>query len=338
MITPRTTVSPTSIRDITDWASHHGLSLEGVLALPGDLSTRRYFRCRWEGRSVIVAHYPSDALDGARRFLETTALLEAAGIPVPSVLRFDRDRGVMVLTDAGSENLYQASPRLGRSSTAEAVDTASRWISPIQGLDRDRVRELSPPLDTAALGRELEQTWRYFLHPRGLEGPGRDLPQALDDLCSNLGESELVPCHRDFMARNFLVGDGSSPALTLIDHQDLRLGPRFYDLASLLNDSLFASPENEEKLLERLVPDPVARIDYHRAVAQRTLKAIGTFCRFADCGHPQHLSLVVPTLRRAWSQLPRVPELRHLPPVLESSWRVSLQHAVSNEARTPDRS
>jgi aminoglycoside/choline kinase family phosphotransferase len=302
----------------------HGLCFEGLRSLPGDLSTRRYFRARCQGRSVIVAHYPPEAFRTARRFLETTALFEAASVPVPAVLNFDCEHGVMLLTDEGTENLYEASLRLSKTGTETRIEAASHWIGAIQEMDRDLVEDLSPPLDATALFRELEQTWEYYLSPQGLDGPGTVLWRALQDLCSNLGGEGLVPCHRDFMARNLLIGLSPARPLALIDHQDLRLGPRFYDLGSLLNDSLFSTASLEAPLLERFAPSLPARIDYHRAVVQRTLKAIGTFCRFAESGHLQHLPLVEPSLRRAWSQLPSVPELRHLPPLLQSSWRLRL--------------
>ena len=42
----------------------------------------------------------------------------------------------------------------------------------------------------------------------------------------------------------------------MLDHQDLRLGPPFYDLASLLNDTLFPPPDAEEALLAAAAPGP----------------------------------------------------------------------------------
>jgi aminoglycoside/choline kinase family phosphotransferase len=91
----------------------------------------------------------------------------------------------------------------------------------------------------------------------------------------------------------------------VLDHQDLRLGPPGYDLASLLNDSLFPPPE---------IADPLRRVAgvderaYRLAAVQRTLKAVGTFAAFAARGSPQHLPLVGPTLRRCLENLQALPE------------------------------
>jgi hypothetical protein len=53
---------------------------------------------------------------------------------------------------------------------------------------------------------------------------------------------------------------------------------------------------------------PRLRGQYSRAVVQRTLKAGGTFARFAAQGNPRHLPLIAPTLRRAARHLARLPE------------------------------
>jgi hypothetical protein len=61
-------------------------------------------------------------------------------------------------------------------------------------------------------------------------------------------------------------------------------------------------------------------VAYHRAVVQRTLKAVGNYRDFAQRGHSRHLSLVRPTLARAWRSFARVPELVALRPLLRARW------------------
>jgi aminoglycoside/choline kinase family phosphotransferase len=108
--------------------------------------------------------------------------------------------------------------------------------------------------------------------------------------------------------------------LLVLDHQDLRLGPPAYDLASLLNDTLFPPPEIEEALLSAALPAGADRARYHRAAAQRTLKAVGTYTSFALRGADRHLPLVAPTLGRCLAHLARVPESAPLVPGLAEVW------------------
>jgi aminoglycoside/choline kinase family phosphotransferase len=121
------------------------------------------------------------------------------------------------------------------------------------------------------------------------------------------------------MGRNLLPRE-PSPGLTVIDHQDLRLGPRFYDLASLCNDSLFPPRWVEERLIDPLLESADCKASYHRAAAQRTLKAIGTFEAFARRGFDRHRQLIAPSLRRALHHLARLPETAALVSELQVLW------------------
>ena len=110
------------------------------------------------------------------------------------------------------------------------------------------------------------------------------------------------------MARNVVpLGAGR---VALIDFQDLRPGPAAYDLASMLNDSLFPPEPMERGLVERYLPPGTTVESYGRAVAQRTLKAVGNFVAFAARGEPRHRPLIAPALARAERHLRLLPETR----------------------------
>jgi aminoglycoside/choline kinase family phosphotransferase len=249
--------------------------------------------------------------------------------------------GWMLVEDLGTETLYErfrcdrdSWPGL-RSWYLEAVSILRR----IAEIPLERVAALNPPLDRALLLRELDMTWEAFFEPRGLtreRGTGRRLDELLGSLCRAIGSGDadgetlleipkqtpvkaLVPCHRDFMVRNLVpldppsttpgqVGEdeagegGEARSLGVLDHQDLRPGPRFYDLASLLNDSLFPPPELEEELLAALAVSGEDVSRYRQAAVQRTLKAVGTYAR-----HRRHEELIRPTFERALDHLEKLP-------------------------------
>jgi hypothetical protein len=245
-------------------------------------------------------------------------LLGTAGVPTPAVLARDCRRGLMLLEDCGERTLYEEGPRPWEEM-APVYRQAVAHLRRIQALPRATVVGLNPALDAGLLRWELGRSWELFLVREGLTGgpaDGEALATALDTLCGELGRSEeLVPAHRDFMPRNLMRRGG---ALLVLDHQDLRLAPPAYDLASLLNDSLFPPRWLEAELLAELLPD--AELAYHRAVVQRTLKAIGNYCDFARRGHTRHLPLVRPSLARAWRSAAAVPELARLRPRLRARW------------------
>lgn len=289
------------------WLAAAGIVGARLEPLVGDVSSRSYVRVhpRDSRQTLIVARYPRELAGAQERFRRAATLLERAGVRVPRVVRDDQDAGFALLEDLGPRTLYELAPDW--TALAGELDAALDAAATIARLPPADVEALgSEPLGEPLLRRELAQTIELFLAPHGLAEP--EMVAALDELCARLGRGPLVPCHRDFMARN-LIPDGRG-GVGVLDFQDLRPGPAAYDLASLLNDSLFAAPELEARVVgERL--ELVGGWDgYRRAVAQRCLKAIGTFVRFAATGRTRHLRLVEPTLARALRQLVHLPETR----------------------------
>lgn len=291
-------------RRLGDWLASLGLVGASLESLAGDLSSRRYLRVRAaRGARFVAAVYPTDLAAAQRRFAAAARLLGVAGVRVPRLEADAPELGFALLEDLGPATLYERDD-LDWSSRQPFFESALDAAARIEALPIEAVLALgSPPLDAALLRRELDAVLDLFLAPRGLAS--EPLRAGLDELCSRLGGEPARPCHRDFMARNLVpLSDGT---VAVLDFQDLRLGPPAYDLASLLNDSLFAPEPLEARWIARSLPgrDPLS---YGRAVAQRCLKAVGTFVRFAERGVPRHLALVAPTLGRAARQLAVLPE------------------------------
>ncbi len=301
--------------ELGEWLAGTGFDLREVHPLAGDVSPRRYERLTaGDGTTAILALYPADHRATCVRFARSTAILAGAGVPVPRVLAADCERGWMLLQDLGEHTLAELRDRPWRELAAY-FETAAALAARIAVLPLDVVRELNPPLDGALMLRELAQTRQLFLEPQGLLPP---LAAALEDLCGELAADPSVPCHRDYMARN-LVPDGAG-GVAVLDHQDLRLGPPAYDLASLLNDTLFPPRGLERRLVDAAFPTTAGRLRYHRAAAQRTLKAVGTYAAFARRGSARHLPLIAPTLRRFLRHFASVPEGAPLARGLERAW------------------
>jgi hypothetical protein len=291
---------------LEDWLAAAGFGASAIEPLPGDVSLRRYARVvRPDGASAILATYPPEIRATCQRFLRTGELLQEAGVPVPRVIASSCADGWMLVEDLGLQTLGEwgrdrpwdeVGPWFGR-----ALELAGR----ISRIPVERIDGLNPVLGRELLARELAQTRDLFLEPRGMATPA--LREVLEAICGNLGAETPVSCHRDFMVRNLMMRPEGD--LVVLDHQDLRLGPPLYDLASLLNDTIFPSAEAEEALLAAAgVTSPADRVRYHRAAAQRTLKAVGTYTAFARRGVDRHLPLIAPTLRRCREHLARVPE------------------------------
>ena len=312
------------------WLDSVGFAPREIQPLPGDVSPRRYFRAVLaDGGSAILATYPPEVRGTCPRFLKTTAILEGIGVRVPRVLASDCEAGWMLVEDLGPRTLGDWGQGRPWSELTPLFEQALEIAGRIARLPKDQLVELNPFLDRELLAGELWKTWDLFLEPQGLVSDpalAAELRTALDRVCENLGAEEPGPCHRDFMVRNLMLGDSPLGGdLAVLDHQDLRLGPPLYDVASLLNDTLFPPPEVEAALLGALHGDPPPHKRYHRAAAQRTLKAVGTYASFALRGANRHLPLIPPTLARFVDHFARIPEGEALAGRLAEAWRPVLE-------------
>ncbi|HEX6202876.1 MAG TPA: phosphotransferase [Thermoanaerobaculia bacterium] len=320
---------PAERRELADWLAAAGHRLVEVHPLPGDVSTRRYFRLELDTGTAVLALYPQDQEKVCRRFATTSGLLESAGVRVPRLLVADCARRWMLCEDVGAQTLDEWAE--GRS-WAELLPRYRRVLPPtraIAELPEDVVAGLCPPLDRELLEWEVRRTWTTFLAPQGLGGDGgeeAELRAALSDLCTAIAAVPPVPCHRDLTPRNLVpLADGG---VAFLDHQDLRLGPPLYDLASLLNDTLFPPPAVEDELLAAWGLGAGERVDYHRVAAQRTFKAVGSYAGAAAQGKTRRLALIPPTLSRALVHLAAAPETAGLAPRLAERWRPALAGAA----------
>lgn len=318
------------LQPLETWLAGAGFPPGEIEPLTGDVSPRRYSRVRRaDGATAILAAYPDEVADICPRFLRTTEILEGIGVRVPRVFAADCERGWMLLEDLGPRTLGDWRDRPW-SELVLYFEQALRCIERISRIPAGRVAGLNPVLGLELLRKELAQTWDLFLAPRGLTGGEAltaALRAALDEICARLAAEPPVPCHRDFMSRNLMPLDERG-GVAVLDHQDLRLGPPLYDVASLLNDTLFPPPEIEEALLAAALPGEGDRVRYHRAAAQRTLKAIGTYTSFALRGADRHLPLIGPTLDRALLHLSRIPEGAPLAAELGRVWGGVLEPAA----------
>lgn len=324
------TATPWSDPELLAWLAAAGCGEAPPLwPLPGDVSPRRYARVTVRtGDTAILAVYPAGTHAVLERFLASTTILAAAGVRVPRVLDVEVTRGWVLQEDLGERTLYDLRERPWEE-LAPWLDAAALSAARVAALPLAQVAALgSPPLDAGLLARELATTFEDLLLPRRLVAPEEEaeLRSALDELCARLGAAPPVACHRDFMARNLVPLPGFE--IGVLDHQDLRAGPRWYDLASLANDSLFVPEPLAERWLTAAPTAGRGRTDYHRAAAQRGLKAAGTFARFAARGVPRHLPLIAPTLERALEHLALTPEGAQAAVRLAPRWKRLLRGGV----------
>jgi len=248
------------------------LSTSRLSRLAGDASNRLYFRVEPDGAETrILALLPGPFDPGELPFLEVSKLFDAIPLRTPKIHEVAGDLGILLLEDLGDLLLQDAVERgstEGRKNALyrESVLMLVRLQARGSELSREG-RRFGPfriAFDDEKFGSELA----FFR---------RELNSEFRALASELASQPYALCHRDYHSRNLILcGD----EIAVIDHQDARMGPRCYDLASLLNDSYVAhgaSLVGEMKDLFSRQTGADVEAEYDVAALQRNLKALGTF-------------------------------------------------------------
>lgn len=249
--------------------ANHGWGDAAVTPIPGDASTRRYFRLTTPARQALLMDQPQGAetptappdasgetrralgynavarLAGAdiARFAEVARWLKSHGLSAPDIHAADPATGFMVIEDLGDA--------LFADVLAEGSDEAALYKNAMEVLARIHAEPApttvgSKPLfayDDVALLAEIDLLTEWYL-PYALKRTAtadeiaehRDLWQAA---LAGIAAGPRVFVHRDYHAQNLLwLPQRSGAARTgLIDFQDAVAGSRAYDIISLLEDA-----------------------------------------------------------------------------------------------------
>ncbi|PYP88636.1 MAG: hypothetical protein DMF61_05485 [Blastocatellia bacterium AA13] len=330
-------------------AAHFGVPTAdlNISRLTGDASTRSYFRAHTAGEtgSIVIAIYdaPFDdtrtAVERLRSLerknplakltfandpcahIEVTDLLVTVGLPVPKILGVLGAEGAMLFEDVGDSRLQDWLAGKSEDTVTAAYTQALEFIVTMQEATPEAWRSGSIcsnlAFDEAKLSWELEFFFEnYFL--RYLEANLSEsrtiaLKGEFRDLCAELAARPRVLVHRDYHTRNLMMHENK---IYIIDHQDARMGPASYDLASLLEDP-YSKLDRVivSGLIERFLElkthssEPIEDrseflTEYYKMTIQRMLKAIGTYSyQAAVMKNEAYVPYIEPALRSAVSAL-----------------------------------
>jgi aminoglycoside/choline kinase family phosphotransferase len=309
--------------------------------LTGDASTRSYFRARSNEASVIICIYgaPFDETERASdrlakleslnpsvrltfandpcAHIEVTRLLAEAGLPVPRILEVAGSDAILVIEDVGDARLQDWLEGRSGDEVSAAYRRAVAMIVRIQeatemALGADSICSRLA-FDEAKLRWELgfffANYFNRYLHMR-LDPETSNAVQAdFKSLCADLSSRPRVLVHRDYHARNLMMHKNE---MFIIDHQDARMGPASYDLASLISDPYTAldagiAADMIERFIEMKAASsmPVSSITEFRQeielmTVQRMLKAIGTYAsQAALANNSTYVAYIEPARERA---------------------------------------
>ena len=297
---------PQRQQQLTHWLQQRGLRDFRLEPASADASFRRYFRLRFDDRSLIAMDAPPERED-SRPFVAAARAFHAFGLNVPQVLDADLEHGFVLLSDLGS-TLYLSA--LAADTVERLYGDALGALVVLQACGPGAYQP--PPYDEALLRREMALFGDWYLG-RHRNWPlsaalDRDLAGIVALLVTNALEQPRVCVHRDFHSRNLMVTEDNNPGI--LDFQDAVMGPVTYDLVSLLRDCYIAWPREQVESWVRgyhdlaLQSGILRQEDEERFVrwfdlmgVQRHLKAIGIFARLNHRdGKPGYLADIPRTL------------------------------------------
>ena len=318
---------------VRSWVSRLGRSV-AVTPIPGDASTRRYFRVRTRNSSFIAMKMQSFGDVGEQLpFIQVQKHLSRLGVNVPQIIDIEPKQGLILLSDLGDETLLKRLERV--SKKRDQLVWFKRAIDLVLNMQVIATKTTAP-IDAYGLYFDEEKLmWEVgFTLAHFYNGAlARNIPakenKAVETyfkmICKRLASQEWYFTHRDYHGRNVMVQGND---LYMIDFQDARLGCPQYDLASLLRDSYY---QLEEDVVYELV-DYYLRTkekaegikENHKEFVrvfdlmsiQRNFKAIGSFASFymkrQDVRYLKFIGNTFENIRRNLLKFPELEELRCL--------------------------
>lgn len=309
-------------------------------AVTGDASDRQYFRLELQDvvhadkkQSLIIMQLAHPVEGPETDFTRILKFLRQQNLPVPDLLHFDGDKGLLFLEDCGDSTLEAEINRC----PGDKPGLYRQAVELVWKMHQRATENIQPDIPAYALRFDVEKLlWEFdFMlehYVGGLHGSALTLAekqkihQHFIPLCETLAAEPLVFTHRDYHCRNLMCVE---KGLVLLDFQDARMGPRQYDLASLLRDS-YIDIDSDLRLemidyyIDLHDSQTQNKIDRQKFLQmfdwmsiQRNLKAIGTFAfQSVTKQNDRYLEYVPRTLGYVRDALSNRPELEALANIL----------------------
>ena len=310
--------------------------------LTGDASLRAYERLHApDGESFVLMDWPRRpdgpiVMDGKpypklahlaediAPFMAVAGYLKRCGLKAPSVFASDRENGLLLLQDLGSEGVLDAKGEPIPERYMAAVDCLAHLHgTPVQNslpVSDDLVHQV-PEFDPLAMKIETSLILDWYLPwkrdgVRASDVERENYLKIWDGLIAALAPAERHLLLRDYHSPNLIWQPEETGVrrVGLIDFQDAMIGPTAYDVASLVLDARVTIPETlRRQLLARYIEQRRAQgpFDEDRfteafaiMAAQRNCKLAGIWVRLKQRdGKPGYMKHMPRTMHYLQSAL-----------------------------------
>lgn len=287
--------------------------------IAGDASDRKFYRIQNHKpgqEDAICMEFPTweggfggDPIS----WLEMHAALSKMEIPIPKVLKVDKENLCIFTEDLGDAFLSSVPKGHFLDRYKEALSLLIKAQYPASPIPSPAEKKA---FDFEKLYDEMKFFIKYFLNGflhldiQEEKSSGEGVFSDLKNLCQTLDQRPRVLCHRDYHSRNIMV---KNDRIYWIDFQDARMGPHTYDVVSLVRDSYvemdwktrdmlfeyYFTELNKARSQHKLNPFSKQEYDLELKLMglQRNLKAIGSFAYLSmEKSKPNYIQYIKPTL------------------------------------------
>ena len=199
-----------------------------ALPLKLEASGREYWRVL-NNKDSLVLCYLNPTLGDHLDFLKISNLLNANNISTADVIYHNPDIGVTLQKDLGDDDLLTI---FNEENKQDLLKGSLDLLAKIQGLPQEEIPKLTH--------EELVDQMHLFKDIFCINFLEVQPDNSIDDLIllatENIKQQPWVNCHFDFERRNLILHQNQ---ITVIDHQDMKIGPLGIDLSGILIDHYY---------------------------------------------------------------------------------------------------
>ncbi len=246
------------------------LNIVAISIVEKGASDRKFFKLKTASKKLVACIYNSQKTENCI-YAPLALWLSERGIPVPSIELFEPKNNLIIMQDCSDLDLLELSKNSSKEKIFKLYSKAFDSLRNLHNL-KD-----SPSEICEAFSHSLYKWERDYFKENFIENFSKAKVLLDEDELSNLAEELLSThpalVHRDCQSQNIMI---EQDELYFIDFQGLRLGNKYYDLASLIFDSYTDFPISQrEELFD--ISGYTDRNIFYKASCQRLMQALGAY-------------------------------------------------------------
>jgi aminoglycoside/choline kinase family phosphotransferase len=212
--------------EVIDLAAHCSYECERAVALKLEASGREYWRLIHEQNSFVLC-YLDKSIGNHDQFCYLSQFFENQNINASRVLIHRPELGVTIQEDLGNDDLLEI---LNDSNRTDLIHKSLDLLVRVQEIENLNIHKLLKSALLEQINLFSEVFCRDFLEIN----PDESIKDLSLGTIENIAKQPYLNCHFDFERRNLIASQDRT--LSVIDFQDLCIGPIGIDLAGILLD------------------------------------------------------------------------------------------------------